>query len=407
MAVGLKSPENLLPINGVHLSTVASEMRYKGRDDLLLMVFDDSAKTAAVFTKNRYCAAPVTIAKEHLAKNVATKALLINAGNANAGTGKQGVMDALACCEQVAKKIGCEPEQVLPFSTGVIGMPLLMDKFFAGIDSAIEIQGNADWYAAANAIMTTDTIAKAYSEQVIVNGNLITMTGIAKGSGMICPNMATMLSYIVMDAKVSNAALQEIVSNAAQKSFNRITVDGDTSTNDALTLTATGKIGSKELQKTDIEECNQLSEAVTSLAIKLAQAIIRDGEGATKFVEINVSGGESEADCAAVAYTVAHSPLVKTALFASDPNWGRILAAVGRAPIERLDIQRVGIAVNGVAIIESGEPSPTYSEDLGQQAFTQEDIIMNITLGDSQEHCRIWTNDLSHDYVSINADYRS
>ena len=407
MAVGLKSPENLLPVNGVHLSTVASEMRYKGRDDLLLMVFDDGAKTAAVFTKNRYCAAPVTIAKEHLAKNVATKALLINAGNANAGTGKQGVTDALACCEQVAKKTGCEPEQVLPFSTGVIGMPLLMDKFFAGIDSAIEIQGNADWYAAANAIMTTDTIAKAYSEQVIVNGNLITMTGIAKGSGMICPNMATMLSYIVMDAKVSNAALQEIVSNAAQKSFNRITVDGDTSTNDALTLTATGKIGSKELQKTDIEECNQLSEAVTSLAIKLAQAIIRDGEGATKFVEINVSGGESEADCAAVAYTVAHSPLVKTALFASDPNWGRILAAVGRAPIERLDIQRVGIAVNGVAIIESGEPSPTYSEDLGQQAFTQEDIVMNITLGDSQEHCRIWTNDLSHDYVSINADYRS
>ena len=402
MAVGLKSPENLLPVTGVHLSTTASGMRYKERDDLLLMVFDDGAKTTAVFTQNRYCAAPVIIAKKHITKSVNTKALLINAGNANAGTGKQGEIDALACCKRVAEKLDCAAEQVLPFSTGIIGMTLPMDKVLSGIDSVVEQQGKADWHAAAKTIMTTDTIAKAYSEQLEIDGNVITVTGIAKGSGMICPNMATMLSYIVTDANVSNEALQIMVSNAAQKSFNRITVDGDTSTNDALTLTATGTASAQELQETE-----PLAEVINSVAIKLAQAIIRDGEGATKFVEINVSGGDSESDCATVAYTVAHSPLVKTALFASDPNWGRILAAVGRAPIDHLDIQSVNISVNGVAIIESGEPSSTYTEELGQQAFTQEDIVMDIVLGDSQECCCIWTNDLSHDYVSINADYRS
>ena len=409
MAVNLSPPENLLPVRGVHLSTVASEMRYIGRDDVLLMVFDAAAKTAAVFTKNRYCAAPVVIAKKHMAKNTpkqATRALLINAGNANAGTGKQGEEDALQCCEQVAKKLGCEVEQILPFSTGVIGMPLPMSTFLSGIDSAIEQQGEADWYAAAKSIMTTDTIAKAYSEQIVIAGDNVTVTGIAKGSGMICPNMATMLSYIVTDAKVSEEVLQAMVSNAAKQSFNCITVDGDTSTNDALTLTATGKVGEKELQQGE-KETQQLAEAINSIAIKLAKAIIRDGEGATKFVEINVSGGDSKNDCAVVAYTIAHSPLVKTALFASDPNWGRILAAVGRAPIECLNIEEVDISVNGVAIIESGEPSHSYSEELGQKAFMAEEIVMDIVLGDSQEHCRIWTNDLSHDYVSINADYRS
>ena len=410
MAVGLKLPENLLPIEGVQLSTVASEMRYTGRDDLLLMVFDDSANTAAVFTQNRYCAAPVSVAKKHITRQkaeTATKALLINAGNANAGTGKQGLSDALECCQYVAQKLDCAVEQVLPFSTGVIGMPLPMDKFLSGIDQAVEQQGKDDWYAAAAAIMTTDTIAKAYSEQLEVDGDTITVTGIAKGSGMICPNMATMLSYIVTDAKISEEVLQMMVGDAAQKSFNRITVDGDTSTNDALTLTATGRVGDVELQKNDIKQIEQLTEAINSVAIKLAQAIIRDGEGATKFVEINVLGGDSQADCESVAYTVAHSPLVKTALFASDPNWGRILAAVGRSPLEHLDIERVGISVNGVVIIESGEPCPSYSEELGQQAFAHEDIVMEIILGNGSESCCIWTNDLSHDYVSINADYRS
>jgi len=410
MAVGLKSPEHLLPIKGVQLSTVASEMRYTERDDLLLVVFDDNANTAAVFTQNRYCAAPVSVAKSHIAKQKAekaTKALLINAGNANAGTGKQGLSDALKCCEYVAQKLGCSVEQILPFSTGVIGMPLPMDKFLSGVDQAVEQQGKNDWYAAAAAIMTTDTIAKAYSEQLEINGETITVTGIAKGSGMICPNMATMLSYIVTDAKIGEDVLQVMVGDAAQKSFNRITVDGDTSTNDALTLTATGQVGNVELQKSDIKEIKQLAEVINSVAIKLAQAIIRDGEGATKFVEINVSGADSQSDCEAVAYTIAHSPLVKTALFASDPNWGRILAAVGRAPIKRLDIESVGISVNGVVIIESGEPSPNYSEELGKQAFVNEDIIMEIALGNSSESCCIWTNDLSHDYVSINADYRS
>lgn len=411
MAVGLKSPENLLPVNGVRLSVVASEMRYSGRDDLVLMIFDDDANTAAVFTKNRYCAAPVTVAKKHIAEQ-ATKALLINAGNANAGTGKQGHLDAIACCEKVAEKLNCDTQQVLPFSTGVIGMPLPMDKFLTGIDLAVDNvskvqQASSDWLAAANAIMTTDTMAKGFSEQLDLDGNIVTITGIAKGSGMICPNMATMLSYIVTDANVSSDVLKKIVNQAAQQSFNRITVDGDTSTNDALTLTATGKVGDQVLTNQDSQQVAMLSDAVISVAIKLAQAIIRDGEGATKFVEINVTGAESQADCETVAYTVAHSPLVKTALFASDPNWGRILAAVGRAPIQHLNIEKVGISVNGVAIIELGEPASSYSEELGQQAFSPEDIVMDISLGDSQENCRIWTNDLSHDYISINADYRS
>lgn len=406
MAVGLESPENLLAVNGVQLAVVASEMRYSGRDDLVLMVFDDGANTAGVFTQNRYCAAPVTLAKKHIVHQK-TKALLINAGNANAGTGKQGYLDALACCERVAEKLGCDTEQVLPFSTGVIGMPLPMDKFIAGIDLAVDQQGEMDWLTAAKAIMTTDTVAKGFSEQLELDGNTVTVTGIAKGSGMICPNMATMLSYIVTDASVSAELLQTLVSDAAQKSFNRITVDGDTSTNDALTLTATGKVGDKELTKQDSQLVKKLAIAINSVAVKLAKAIIRDGEGATKFVEINVAGASSQSDCETVAYTVAHSPLVKTALFASDPNWGRILAAVGRAPIKHLNIVKVNISVNGVAIIESGEPSPSYTEELGQQAFNKENIVMDIILGDSQENYRIWTNDLSHDYVSINADYRS
>lgn len=408
MSVGLKAPENILPVAGVQLATVASNMRYTERDDVLLMVFPEQAKTAAVFTKNRYCAAPVTVAKQHLQTHQ-PRALLVNAGNANAGTGQQGEVDALACCELLAEKINCATEQVLPFSTGVIGQPLPMSQFALGIEEAASqvLIASSDWYAAASAIMTTDTLPKAHSEQCQIDGETVTVTGIAKGSGMICPDMATMLSYIVTDAKVDEAVLQLLLNQAVEASFNRITVDGDTSTNDALTLTATAQVGKEFIAEATSDEAKVLGAVIQRVATRLAQAVVRDGEGATKFVEINVAGGVSEADCMAVAYTVAHSPLVKTALFASDPNWGRILAAVGRAPVSQLDIAAIDIAVNGVSIIQAGEPADDYTEERGQAAFSQEDIVMNIALGDGDSRYNVWTSDLSHDYVTINAEYRS
>ncbi|MGH1541801.1 MAG: bifunctional glutamate N-acetyltransferase/amino-acid acetyltransferase ArgJ [Arenicella sp.] len=406
MAVGLKQPEQLLPVAGVTLSAVATGMRYKNRDDLLLIHLDEGSVTAAVFTLNRYCAAPVTVAKQHLERHQ-PRVLLINAGSANAGTGKQGLESARLTCQLVAEKAAIQEEQVLPFSTGVIGMQLPMSEFTAGINAAMQGRGQADWYQAAKAIMTTDTQPKAFSEQVQLGDVLVTVTGIAKGSGMICPNMATMLGYIVTDAAVSADVLKEMLQTANGRTFNRITVDSDTSTNDALTLTATGQAGNQVVDDFNSSQAQALYQAIHSVARQLAHAIVRDGEGATKFIEIEVNGGSTEQDCSAVAYTVAHSPLVKTALFASDPNWGRILAAVGRAPVSQLDIEAVNITVNGVSIIANGEPAADYSEEKGQQAFTAEEIYMRIDLGHSRHQHIVWTCDLSHEYVTINADYRS
>ena len=287
MPVGLKAPDNILPVAGVRLATVASNMRYTGRDDLLLLVFSEQAKTAAVFTKNRYCAAPVTVAKRHLQAHQ-PRALLINAGNANAGTGQQGEIDALACCALLAEKINCLPEEVLPFSTGVIGQSLPMSQFTQGIEEAVDqmLLASSDWFAAASAIMTTDTLPKAYSEQCQIGGETVTVTGIAKGSGMICPDMATMLAYIVTDAKVDEAVLQSLLSQAVEASFNRITVDGDTSTNDALTLTATAQVGSESISEATSNEAQALGAVIQRVAIRLAQAVIRDGEGATNLLRL-------------------------------------------------------------------------------------------------------------------------
>lgn len=411
MAVGLKAPHDVAPVNGVCLATTASGTRYQGRDDLLLMLLDDDATVSAVFTRNRYCAAPVTVAKDHLSQTNA-RALLINAGNANAGTGKQGLASAQQSCDVLANELGCQPNQVLPFSTGVIGVQLPMPQFstaiteVAGIASQADWQ-SADWVQAAEAIMTTDTIAKAYSVSVEIGGKPITVSGIAKGSGMICPDMATMLAYIATDACVDQTLLDRILRDAVDASFNRITVDGDTSTNDACVLIATNKADHIVFKEEDSAEAAALRQAVSDVAIQLAQAIIRDGEGATKFVEVAVSGGASQQDCAAVAYTVAHSPLVKTALFASDPNWGRLLAAIGRAPVEQLVIEHVDIAVNGVAIITGGEPDPSYTEEAGQTAFNEQEITLAITLGQTDAEYTVWTTDLSHEYVTINAEYRS
>lgn len=405
MPVGLIEPTNLLPVSGVELAVAASEMRYKSRDDLLVLLLSEGTNTAAVFTQNRFCAAPVTIAKQHLALS-SPRALVVNAGNANAGTGNEGLKNTRLSCELVANGLGLSANQVLPFSTGVIGLQMAMSAYQAGVDMALDAMGGADWSRAAKAIMTTDTIAKAKSVTVNLSGVNITLTGIAKGSGMICPNMATMLAYIATDAAIEADVLQVMLSQAADASFNRITIDGDTSTNDALTLSATGQAGNALINDITSDDAELFYHALLELVSFLSQAIVRDGEGATKFVEIGVKGGTAQ-DCESIAYTVAHSPLVKTALFASDPNWGRILMAVGRAPVLTLAIDKVDIEVNGVLIIKAGEPAKTYTEEQGKAAFSQDDINMCIRIGESTEECVVWTSDLSHDYVSINADYRS
>ena len=406
MAVGLEAPQEILPVAGVSLATVASGTRYQNRDDLLLMLLDEGAVTSAVFTLNRYCAAPVTVAREHL-QHSHTRALLINAGNANAGTGQLGLHNARQCCDVLAAELNCVPEAVLPFSTGIIGLQLPMGPFSDAIQRVAATDSTASWETAAAAIMTTDTVAKACSESIELDGTTVTVTGMAKGSGMICPNMATMLAYIATDANVDKSVLDDMLRAAVDASFNRISVDSDTSTNDACVLIATGQASHAPVTDRQSAAAVKLYEAIASVALTLAHAVVRDGEGATKFVEVAVSGGDSQDDCATVAYTVAHSPLVKTALFASDPNWGRLLAAIGRAPIDQLQIEQVGIAVNGTPIIEQGEPAPSYTEEAGQRAFAASEITLSIQLGESDTSYTVWTTDLSHEYVTINAEYRS
>ncbi len=403
MAVRLAQPGTLHPVAGVELATVAAGIRYQGRDDLLLISLSEGSSVSAVFTQNKCCAAPVTLAKDNMAV-ADTRALLINSGNANAVTGQMGMSNAKQSCADVARELGIDAEQVLPFSTGVIGEQLDMPAMQTGIGALSSKLSGDNWLAAAETIMTTDTVAKAVSRQVRLGGDTITITGITKGSGMICPNMATMLAYVATDANIEVSYLDRLLTRGTAASFNRITVDSDTSTNDALVLMATGHAQDKPVKGELLDAFYVELEAVL---IDLATAIIRDSEGATKFVKVAVRGGASEADCSAIAYSIAHSPLVKTALFASDPNWGRILMALGKAPAESLDMSVVDITIGDVSLIEKGEPAAGYTEAQGKAVFSEQEITISIDLNSGDQSYHVWTSDLSHDYVSINADYRS
>ena len=409
MPVNLTSPvaAQLLPVAGVSLGVACAGIKHADRKDLLVMEFCAGARVAGVFTTNRFCAAPVTVAKQHLAHNGGIRALLVNTGNANAGTGEQGMADARASCAALAGLLGCTTTQILPFSTGVIMEPLPVARIAAGLPAAVADVRADNWLAAAQAIMTTNIVAKAISKQVVIDGATVTLTGIAKGSGMIHPNMATMLGYIATDAAISQALLQQMVSAACDRSFNCITVDGDTSTNDALMLVATGKAASPEITEADSHAYAQLSAAVSEVATYLAQAIVRDGEGATKFITVRVEGGKSEAECKQIGYAIAHSPLVKTAFFASDPNLGRILAAIGYAGINDLDVAALKLYLDDVLVAENGGRAASYREEDGQRVMRQSDITIRVVLARGAENATLWTCDFSHDYVKINASYRS
>ncbi len=406
MPVGLRAPETLLPVAGVRWGTACAAIRQSERDDVALLECSPGTQVASVFTQNRFVAAPVRLAHDHLEAQ-SPRALVINSGCANAGTGENGYHDAQLICQEVAKQLNVAPEQVLPFSTGVIGERLPVDRMVAGVRQCSERLRADGWLLAAHAIMTTDTVPKGVSVQTILGGQVVTITGIAKGSGMICPDMATMLAYIATDASVTRSVLQACLEQAMAQSFNRITIDGDTSTNDACVILATGAVSQPSITTVDHPEYPEFADALTSVAKTLAQAIVRDAEGATKFVELEVTGGASEADCLRVAHTIAHSPLVKTAFYASDPNWGRLLAAVGRSRVPNLDIRKVGIRINNQAVVAGGEVAPTYTEALGQSAMANEELLVSVDLGVGDEQAKIWTSDLSTDYVRINAEYRT
>jgi len=404
MPVGLKEPENISAIAGLQLASMAAGIKKNGNDDLVVISIDSSANCAATFTQNAFCAAPVTVAKNHLASEM-PRALLINSGNANAGTGDIGMQNALQSCQWLAETLDCSPQQILPFSTGVIGEQLPMTVLKAGIEKISNQLSEDNWLSAAQGIMTTDTVAKAVSKTITLDNKAVTISGIAKGSGMICPNMATMLAFIATDAAVEADFLQQCLSSVVDDSFNSITVDGDTSTNDACVLIATGKSGNKSLTAT--AEAQIFIDALADVCMQLAQAIVRDAEGATKFVTVNVLQAQSKDEARNVAYTIAHSPLVKTALFASDPNWGRILAAVGRAGIEQLDISGVNIFLDDVCIVRHGGVDDNYTEEKGQKVMQQDEISITVELNRANKSATLWTSDLSHEYVRINSEYRS
>jgi len=406
MAVGLSGLPTLHPVAGILLGTAMAGIRKKDRRDLVVIACAPDTQVAATFTRNRFCAAPVTVAREHLAK-IAPRALLINTGFANAGTGATGLEDARACCVALAQQFNCQSEEILPFSTGVIGERLPRDRIIAGFPFCLANLGEGGWSEAAHGIMTTDTVPKGSSRQFRIGEKIVTVTGIAKGAGMIRPDMATMLAFVATDAAVAPAVLQACMLAAVNRSFNRITVDGDTSTNDACVLLATGAAGNPMIEREEGEAYGGLSRAVTEVFTELAQAIVRDAEGATKFITIEIRGGRTEADCLEVAYTIAHSPLVKTAFFASDPNWGRILAAIGRAPIAQLDVGKVAIRLNEVRVVRHGAPDPEYTEAKGAAVMRLPEIRIGVDLGEGDAAALIWTSDLSHDYVRINAEYRS
>ncbi len=391
---------DLLEVQGVKCSSVYSGIKKNNALDLSLISLVKGSKTAAVFTQNIFCAAPVIVAKNHLNSDV--EALLINSGNANAGTGKKGLEHTFESCEILARELLIKPEQVLPFSTGVIGELLPIDAFKNNANLLVSSLSKGGLRSVAKGILTTDLVEKSYSTSIDVGGKTVNLSGIAKGSGMIRPDMATMLSFIVSDISASSEELKDCLINAVNQSFNRITVDGDTSTNDACTLSATNQSG------VQLSQCkDEFQKALNLVSKQLAHMIVKDGEGATKFVEIKIEGLESSEDCLDVAYTVAHSPLVKTALFASDANWGRILAAVGRAKVNGLSIENINIFINDLQVIDSGEKSTAYTEELGSAEMQKSEIVIRVNLGTSDSSESVWTTDLSYDYVKINAEYRS
>jgi glutamate N-acetyltransferase/amino-acid N-acetyltransferase len=409
MAVNLSAPKpsELYPIAGVRLGVTEAGVRKAGRKDLTVLLLEPGASVAGVFTQNRFCAAPVQICREHLAQGAAVRAMLINTGNANAGTGEDGRRRALRSCIALAEKLKLSAQEILPFSTGVIMEPLPLDRIEAGLDAALADARADNWLRAAEAIMTTDTVAKAFGKQVLIDGTLVNITGISKGAGMIRPNMATMLGFLATDACVSPVLMQQLARELAEASFNRVTVDGDTSTNDSFMLIASNQACHAVIDDLDSTNGQALKAALLEVAQQLAQAIVRDGEGATKFIRIEVEGGKTEAECRQVAYAIAHSPLVKTAFFASDPNLGRILAAVGYAGIEDLDQRCIDLYLDDVQVASRGGRHPSYLEEDGQRVMRQSEITVRVLLGRGAAKQTVWTCDLSHDYVSINADYRS
>ncbi len=403
MAVGLKSPGYLHPIKGIRLSATHSGIKQDNKvKDLTLIEIEAGSSVAAVFTRNRFCAAPVTVARQHLAKVPGSRYLLINSGNANAGTGDHGIHAAHQSCAAVAEATTVIPEAVLPFSTGVIATPLPHEKIISAVPALYASLLADNWLQAAEGIMTTDTLPKAFSNQIVIDRQEITITGISKGSGMIRPDMATMLSYVATDAMIEPDELQSLLEQVVARSFNSITVDGDTSTNDSCVLVATGASGVRVSAKHA-----DFVTALTQTFQQLAQAIIRDAEGATKFIQIDVQQALSVADAREVAYCIAHSPLVKTALFASDPNWGRILAAVGRAQVDSLDIDLVDLYLGDTCLLKQGLPDLEYTEVKGQAAMAGDEIKIRVNLNKGNGDARIWTSDLSYEYVKINAEYRS
>ncbi|MFM8767708.1 MAG: bifunctional glutamate N-acetyltransferase/amino-acid acetyltransferase ArgJ [Rubrivivax sp.] len=410
------NPADLHPVAGLRIGTAMAGVRKANRRDLVVFLLDEGAALAGVFTRNRFCAAPVQLCRQHLASvkpGHGIRALVVNTGNANAGTGVDGLGRARRTCDALAAHLGVEPHQVLPFSTGVIMETLPVERIEAGLPAALAHAASptpadgARWAEAAQGIMTTDTLPKAASTQVQISGRSVTVTGISKGAGMIRPNMATMLGYMATDAVIAQSALEHLVAEAADASFNRITIDGDTSTNDSFVLMATQAAGHAPITSLDSEDGRLLRQAVLEVAQRLAQAIVRDGEGATKFITVRVDGGRTKAECRLAAYAIAHSPLVKTAFFASDPNLGRILAAVGYAGIDDLDQGLIDLFLDDVHVVREGGRHPDYREEDGQRVMKQSEITVRVDLHRGPAHATVWTCDLSHDYVSINADYRS
>ena len=408
MPVNYTTPaaDQLFPVAGVRLGTAEAGIRKLNRRDLTLLVLDAGCTVAGVFTQNRFCAAPVQLCREHLASGNGIRALVINTGIANAGTGEPGRQAAQATCEAVGELLGVAPEQVLPFSTGVILEPLPVDRLTAGLPAVKDDLKGDNWHAAAHAIMTTDTVAKAASRTVAVNGKKVTISGISKGAGMIRPNMATMLGFLATDAGIAQPLFDQLARDAADASFNCITVDGDTSTNDSFVLIASGQSGAMFASATDAG-WNEVRAAIISVAVELAQAIVRDGEGATKFISVVVEGGKTTAECRQVGYAIGHSPLVKTAFFASDPNLGRILAAIGYAGIADLEVDGVKVWLDDVLVAENGGRAAAYREEDGARIMKQAEITVRVDLGRGSAAANVYTCDFSYDYVKINADYRS
>lgn len=405
MAVGLGPLPEFYPVAGLRLGIARAGIKKPGRRDLVLLALEDGAQVAGIFTRNQFCAAPVLVTRDHMAKE-ASRFLMINTGNANAGNGEKGMVDAQNCCSALAELAGVRPEQVLPFSTGVIGEPLPVEKIRSGLPEALDNLSEANWAEAAQGIMTTDTLPKGATRRLELEGQAIHISGISKGAGMIRPNMATMLGFIATDADIEPELLQVLASELGEKSFNRITIDGDTSTNDACMLIATGKSGAPRITQ-DSTHLPAFRDALQEIFMTLAHAIVRDGEGATKFISIRVEQAGNSQEALDVAYTIAHSPLVKTALFASDPNWGRILAAVGRAGVSALDLSAIEIDLGDVALVRNGGRAADYTEDRGQGVMNQSDITIRVALGRGEVAETVWTCDLSHDYVTINAEYRT